>query len=439
MGTLCKIAWRNVWRHGKRTLLTVITMAFGLGLYIAMDSLLKGMDKGGLQNIVELTDSSVRISTKAYEEERRSSPLDYGLSDLAGLESFLLKDPRVVAVSARTRFIGQLSNGVDGIPVSVVALDPEQDSKVYSLPDYVDGSWFGQQGGNQVSASDTANAYNTASGSVTASGRAIVLGRGLAEDLGLKIGDWVVLSARTRYESQNADDFLISGLIDCSEPAINSSGVFVTLADAEGFLDLEGLRTEMGVRMKSRTNLKASMAESDEVAEAIRIGFPGLEAKSFGELGRQFLEIAKMKAKGAGVIIMVILLISGVGIANTVLMSVYSRVREIGVLRAFGLKPKEITRLFLIEGGIIGLIGSLGGVAFGVLIVTYFVKVGLSIDFMGREMAGGMPIWGTLYGEWNPGQMVVAAIFGVVVSLFASRSPARKAGKLEVTNALRFV
>jgi len=304
-------------------------------------------------------------------------------------------------------------------------LDPEKDGKVYSLPDYVDGSWFGQNGGVSASASEYA--------------RTIVLGRGLAGDLGLKIGDWVVLSARTRYESQNADDFLISGLIDSSEPAINSSGVFVSFADAEDFLDLEGLRTEMSVRMKGRTNLKDAMAESDGLAEAIRAGFPNLEAKSFGEVGRQFLEIAKMKSKGAGVIILVILLISGVGIANTVLMSVYSRVREIGVLRAFGLKPKEIARLFLIEGGIIGLIGSLGGVAFGLLIVTYFVKVGLSIDFMGREMAGGMPIWGTLYGEWNPGQMIVAAIFGVAVSLFASRSPARKAGRLEVTNALRFV
>jgi len=435
MGTLFKIAWRNVWRHGKRTLLTVITMAFGLGLYIAMDSLLKGMDKGGLKNIVELTDSSVRISTKDYEEERRSSPLDYGLTDLPALETFILKDPRVVAVTVRTRFIGQLSNGIDGIPVSVVALDPEKDGKVYSLKDYVEGSWFGQEGGAQVPASSTAGTTATSA----TFGRSIVLGRGLAEDLGLRIGDWVVLSARTRYESQNADDFLISGLVDSSEPAINASGVFVSLADAEDFLDLEGLRTEMSVRMKARTNLKDSMAESDDLAERIRNGFPGLEAKSFGEVGRQFLEIAKMKSKGAGVIILVILLISGVGIANTILMSVYSRVREIGVLRAFGLKPKEITRLFLIEGGIIGLIGSLGGVAFGLLIVTYFVKVGLSIDFMGREMAGGMPIWGTLYGEWNPGQMVVAAIFGVVVSLFASRSPARKAGRLEVTNALRFV
>ena len=56
MGTLFKIAWRNVWRHGKRTALTIVTMAFGLGLYIGMDSILKGMDQGGLDNIVNLTD-----------------------------------------------------------------------------------------------------------------------------------------------------------------------------------------------------------------------------------------------------------------------------------------------------------------------------------------------------------------------------------------------
>ena len=84
MGTLFTIAWRNVRRHARRTALTVITMAFGLGLFIAMDSMLKGMDRGGLENIVKLTDSSVRVSTKAYEAERRGAPLDYGLSDPKG-------------------------------------------------------------------------------------------------------------------------------------------------------------------------------------------------------------------------------------------------------------------------------------------------------------------------------------------------------------------
>lgn len=417
MGTLFRIAWRNVGRHGKRTALTVITMAFGLGMYIGVGSMLKGMDRGGLENILTLTDSSVRISTKAYEEERRSSPLDYGLPEPAALEAAVRKDARVQATTFRTRFIGQLSNGRDSIPVMAVAVDPAGDADVFELEKFTVGSWFAGKEERQI-----------------------VLGRVLAKDLGVKVGDWVTFAARTRYEAQNADDFIVAGLIDSSEPSLNSSGVFISFADAENFLDLEGLRTEMAVRMADRVNLKDLMADSDDLAAAVSARFPALAAKSFGEVGRQFLEIAKVKSKGTGVIILIILLIAGVGIANTVLMSVYSRVREIGVLRAFGLTPKAISRLFLIEGGLIGLIGSLAGVVVGIGFTAYLVYVGFPLDTMMGEGANfGMPIWGTLYGEWDVPSMVQAAVFGVLVALLASRSPAKKASKLEVTDALRFV
>jgi putative ABC transport system permease protein len=416
MGTLFKIAWRNVWRHGKRTALTIVTMAFGLGLYIGMDSLLKGMDQGGLDNIVNLTDSSVRISTIEYEKERRSFPLEFGIPDPDGLQAFLMDDQRVMATASRTRFIGRMSNGVDAIPVMAVALDPVQDAKVFRLPEHVEGTWFGNGGNRQV-----------------------VMGYKLARDLGLQLGDWVTLAARTRWDAQNADDFVIVGLINSTEPTINSSGVYISFADAEDFLELDGLRTEVVVRTEHRVNLKDSMADSDLLADAIVVAYPGLDAMSFGEVGRQFLELAKVKSKSIGMIIGIIMLIAGVGIANTVLMSVYSRIREIGVLRAFGFKPKDISRLFMIEGGIIGFVGAMAGVTFGILLDAYFIYVGYPVESMIGEIDMGLPVWGNLYGEWNPDQMVFAAVFGILVALFASRSPARKAARLEVTNALRFV
>ncbi len=416
MGTLFKIAWRNVWRHGKRTSLTIITMAVGLGMYVSMDSLLRGMDRGGLDNIINLSDSSVRVTTAQYEEERGSYPLDYGLEDLAGLKASISKDPRVVAVAERTRFVGSMSNGTDAIPVLAVAVDPVADATVFTLKEFIEGSWFGDGGE-----------------------REIVLGTGLAADLGLVLGDWVTLSARTRYEAQNADDFRIVGLVNSTEPNINNSGVFVEFADAEDFLELDGLRTELVVKMEHRVNLKDAMADSDSLAASLESGNPDLSAQSFGEVGRSFLELAKAKSKSIGMIIFVMMLIAGVGIANTILMSVFSRIREIGVLRAFGFTPKEISRLFLIEGGILGFVGSLAGVVVGLGLDLYMIYVGFDLNSMMSGIDMGMPIWGTLRGEWNPVQFVVIMVVGVIVALISSRAPAKRASKLEVTNALRFV
>ncbi|HRS05122.1 MAG: ABC transporter permease [Spirochaetota bacterium] len=415
--TLATIAWRNVWRHGKRTALTVITMAFGLGLYIGMDSILKGMDRMGLENMMELSDSSVKITTRTYDEESQSLPLDYGIPDVGAVEALLKKDPRVLGTAPRLRFVGQLSNGKDSLPVQLIAIDPERDDQVFSLAKYRIGTALTVHGDEPV----------------------IMLGKKLAAELGLELGSWVTLSARTRYDSQNAQDFQVVALLDTPDPTINNGNGYISFSAAEPFLDLEGLRTELAVRMEKRINLKDAMKDSDEVAALVNANFPELSAKSFGEIGRQFLELSKAKSKGAGMIIFIMMIIAGVGIANTVLMSVYSRIREIGVLRAFGLTAKDIRRLFLLEGGLIGLVGSLAGLLFGIMLDAYFIFWGMPLDAMMGNIDMGLPVGGNLYGEWNPDQMVVAVIIGILIALYASRSPAKRAGKLEVTNALRFV
>lgn len=419
MNTLFKIAWRNVWRHWKRTVITLITMTVGLGVFVAMDSMLKGMDAAGLESIINLSDSSLRISTVAYESERGSFPLDYGISSVEMLEKNLLQKPRVVAVAPRTRFIGELSTGIDSIPVMAVAVDPIKDAEVFTLREHIEGSWL--------------------DGRIDENGEAhIVLGYKLARDLGVGLGDYITLYARTRYESQNADDFLVIGLLSTDDPNINFNGVYISFTDADPFLDLEGLRTEVTVRMEKRVNLKDSMADSDKLAAEIASEYPELEPLSFGEIGRSFLELAAMKSKFSILMVLIILLIAGVGIANTLLMSVYSRILEIGVLRAFGFKPKEIRLLFIIEGAIIGVVGSFAGMGFGVYLDFLLIRYGFPMSAFMGDTNMGIPLGDVLYGEWNPSVIVVAGILGIIIAIIASRSPAKRAAKLEVTEALRF-
>ncbi|TCW60717.1 FtsX-like permease family protein [Treponema sp. J25] len=412
---LWKIAWRNVWRHGKRTALTIVTMTFGLGLFIWMDSMLKGMDRVGLENIINLTDSSLKITTRQYEEEGGYS-LDYGIDRLQEVESALKEDPRVLAVTTRTRALGQLSNGRDATPVLITVIDPEKDRRVYTLGEYIEGSWFPQD----VAAP-------------------IIVGKALATELGVGLGDWITLAGRTRWEAHNARDFQIVGLLHAPEPSLNKGTVFIPFSVGEDFLELEGLRTEISVRMEKRTNLAWAMADSDELARKIEERFPELRAKSFGEVGRAFLELSKAKSKGASIIILVVLLIGGLGIANTILMSVFSRIKEIGVLRAFGLNPRQIRRLFMIEGAIIGLVGSASGLLFGLLLDLQLIVYGFPLDAMMGNIDMGLPLSGNLYGEWNPDAFVVALSLGFLLAIMASWGPAKRASKMEVTDALRFV
>lgn len=419
METLWKIAARNVLRHKRRTLITGIVMTMGIGMFIVMDSMLIGMDRLTIDNMVDYTESFMKIRTPEYVNNLQGTPLDYGIPDPeSAMKAALAADRRVTAAAPRSRFVANVSNYEDMLPTIATVVDPARDGAVFQLADSMAaGAWL-----------DTA-----APGSV-------VLGEGLAEELSLEVGDYVVVSASTAYENVNADEYLVAGLVSSPMPEINDGGLFMTFSTADELLGTSGFVSEIVVATERMPNLKALLAASSEIAAKTAKTLPGLRVDPLTELAKDYLAMRAMKGKGSYFIIMVVLLIAAVGIVNTILMSVYARIREIGVLKAYGMSPKDIRRLFTLEGIIIGVVGSAGGVLFGTALVWWMSTSGMPMGaFVGKVDMGGLPLSGTLYGEWNPGSMVFGFVFGLVVAFIAARIPAKRASKMEVTDALRFV
>ncbi len=418
MNTIVRIALRNVIRHKRRALITAITMMVGIGFFIGLDSVYNGMDRLSIDNMINLRDSSVKIFTFAYDADRESFPLDKGIADPTALAVSLKRDPRVTAVTERTRFLAQAGNYRDTMYVVGTVVDPQEDPRVFSLKDALIGSWLasGAEGDRQI-----------------------VVGKELADRLGLKLGDAVVLAASTRYEAQNADEFTIVGLLSTSDPSLNKGTVFITRTAAEDFLDLGGLVTEMDVRLRPQVNLSGLLSDAALVASSVTTGNPGLVAYPFQELNKGSLSVLKQKRVWGYMIMLFILLISSVGIVNTVLMSVYERIREVGILRALGFRGREVRLMFILEGFFVGCIGSLLGAGLGILINCYSIYVGFPLQGLGADTGASFAFWGTLRGEWNPGSILFAVVFGMVVAVIASAIPARKAARMTATAALRFV
>jgi ABC-type lipoprotein release transport system permease subunit len=148
-------------------------MAFGLGIFIWMDSIMKGMDRMGLESIIEYTDSSLRITTDAWAEEFRGAPLDYGIEGIIeDMRTFLANQEGVLETSERTRFTGELSNGYDGIPVLAIAVDPGPDERVFSITDNITGRWLSSEAQSETMSDP----------------RELVMGYLLAEKLGFLLG-----------------------------------------------------------------------------------------------------------------------------------------------------------------------------------------------------------------------------------------------------------
>ena len=384
-------------------------------LFIVMDSIMAGMDRGAIDNMVALKTAAIRLQTPQYAEEQDALPLKYGIGSFDSIRAVLLEDKRIKGVTGRTRFIGQMSIYTDMKPVIGTVIDPATDSTVFTLREYVEGAYFSDE--NE---------------------REILLGKDLAGELGLKVGDYVTLYAMTRYDAHNADDFRVAGLIATTDPVINGSGVFISQTGANSFLDLESLRTDMMVGVHRKVNLGDFLKEIKSVQASIHAAYPGLVAQNVLEQEAGFFEIAKSKRGFGMMFLAVILLIAGVGIFNTVLMSVYERIREIGVLRAFGLKQGEMTRLFLLEGAVTGILGVVLGLVLGTVANMLLVKYGYPLDKIAGDAMGDLPIWGTIYGEWNFRVWFAVSLFAIVVSTIAGYIPARKAGSMEIIATLRF-
>jgi putative ABC transport system permease protein len=211
-------------------------------------------------------------------------------------------------------------------------------------------------------------------------------------------------------------------------------------ADARTFLGEELPVTEIDASAPRVASLDAELAGSAKAATLVKAALPSLSVDPVGEFAKDYLALRQSKSKGSLILVAMILLIAAVGIVNTILMSVYSRIREIGVLRAYGMTPKDIRRLFTREGIIIGAFGSIAGLVLGAFIVYFFMTIGIPLSkIFGNLDLGAIPMNAVMRGEFRPSAFVLGFLFGVIVAWIAARIPAKRAGRLEPTDALKFV
>ena len=415
MGALWRIALRNTLRHKRRTIITAVVMTAGISSFIAFDSIIAGMDRMAIDNMEAYTVSSLKLRSPTYVEDMAANPLDKPLprpeEALAALAS------RGISATPRIRFVARASNYEDSIPILADAVDPVLDRKVFKVAESLrEGAWLGGP-------------------------KSVVLGAALAEELGLEVGDTVLVSAQTVNDATNADEYAVAGLVSTPASEINRSGLFMSLADARELLATGGeagaLVTELDAALPRAPTLAQAIRRGDETAASLRAALPGLRIDPISFLASDYLNLRNAKSKYSYILVVVVLLIAAVGIVNTILMSVYSRVREIGVLRAYGMTPRDVSRMFLLEGLAVGLVGSILGSGLGALLDLLMIAKGFDMSFFAERM-GSIPIGGILRGEWNPGAIVFGFLFGLLVSLAAAQVPARKAARMEPTAALRF-
>jgi ABC-type lipoprotein release transport system permease subunit len=248
------------------------------------------------------------------------------------------------------------------------------------------------------------------------------------------IGDRVTLVGRATHQQMRRRTMTIVGIYDLGIPDVEKSLVYVSLLEAQTLFDLRDQATEVAIYLER-------VGQEPPVVETLQAALPGYEVDAWDTLDPSAKQMMELEAQIMDMFGLVILLIAGVGILNLMLMVVFERTREIGLLAAMGLKRRETVALFLLEGVLIGMLGALAGSVLGGAVGAYYGRVGF--DFMALyggvdvgEYSGLIGLMGVRIGI---GVLVERALTVGVIAALASLYPAWQASKREPAEALHYV
>ncbi|HHD83130.1 MAG TPA: ABC transporter permease, partial [Bacteroidetes bacterium] len=371
IGKIFSLASKNVFRARTRTLITIFAYAFGIGMYILMDGLLGGAYKDSVKNIVQKDIGNIKVFSKGYDINKIvPDPEDY-FDEKVYREIFNKYEYSV----RELQFLTTIVSGEQQYAGVVRGVNPKSANKVFNYKtDVKVGAWLDSLPDDEV-----------------------VMGELLAKVLKLKVGDNFVIIYRNRDGNYDAYDFTVGGLIYTGNPNVDRVDVFMKLEKAQEIMGAQGLVSDIAIR----TNDKGAV-------ERIRRDCGGdLTVYTWEDLSQDFLNINKTKQISSAVLIMMIVIVAVIGIFNTILLGMFERQIEVGTLKALGMSEKEINLLFVIEGGIIGLLGSVVGIITGVILNIPFVTIGISLKGF-ENMDIGYPVEAVFRSTWNPGSMIFA-------------------------------
>jgi ABC-type lipoprotein release transport system permease subunit len=415
MGKLLIMAWRNVWRNWRRTVIAGIAIALGLTFMLVYDGFLGGMNEALYGNTVKLQGGHVQVHAPGYREKINRSPL-LPLANPGALAQAAAAQPEVVTVAQRIKTGGMVSSREGTVPVAIIGIQPEQETPAVSMvaENVVEGRYL--QGDDED---------------------VLLIGAALARRLDVGVGDRVTLVGRATHQQMRRRTMTVVGIYDLDIKPIEEGIVYVSLLEAQTLYDLRDQATEVGVYL-------AAVGQEAALVERLQPIMPGYEVDAWDTLDPTIKELMAIEDQIMGAFGLIILSIAGIGILNLMLMAVFERTREIGILGSMGLKQRETMLLFLLEGVLIGLLGALIGCLLGGLIGAYFSRVGIDImSVYGADLSDISEFMGLLgdrlYFRIGIDVFVERALTVAIIAALASIYPAWQAAKQEPAEALHYV
>jgi len=414
MGDIFKMAIRNLWRYKRRTLLTSALICLGVVAVLLFMSV-----SGSFKNMMigQITDSmlgQIQIHARGYLSSIESLPLDRNMppSQVAAAVNVLEDIPAVESFSERLRLGAMFSNFTETTNIRLNAVNPEQELKTVPMLK------------KRIMQGDSKGLLKKGE---------IVVPELIARGLKVKIGDTIVLVATNQDGSVNGQPFVVRSVLEGISGPGGRDGL-IHIDDARSLLRLSGNAvSEIAVRLTDMDELDLVQAQLVSELGSLKNdkGMPVFEIHPWQKL-TPFFNIARMIDLMTLFIKIMLVAIVLVSIMNVMIMAVYERINEIGTIAAIGTVPGRILSLFVAEGFLLGVLGTLAGVIISVTSIALLNVTQLSFDF-GRQK--GLVLAPTLHVQ------DILLVMGIVIAIavLASLQPAWKASRMDPITALRHV
>jgi len=409
-----RIAFRNLMRYKRRTLLTSLLITLGLLMVILFSGLAGSFKTMMVGQITDSNLAQMQIHKKGYVSSIDTMPLHLTLNtkEYKTIEQILRENPDISAYAPRIKLSAMLSNFVDTTNVRLNAIDPQ--SEITVCPDVMERMKFSSSPPLDILLNEGE----------------VIIPQNLASGMNIKIGDSVVLVANNKDGSVNGLNFVVKGIIESVLGPQGKEG-YMHINDARSLLRMEEPEViEVAVRIKKFDKLDAVYEDIGSALAAYKNkkDKPVFEIHTWEELS-PFSNISRMIDLMALTMKLIMIAIVLISILNVMIMSVYERVREIGTMSAIGTSPGKIMGLFLAEGFSLGIMSVLAGNIIGIIgiYILNIYKISFSFGRMDNLL---------LSPSISLSELAWVSAIVLMVSVFASIQPAHKASKLEPVDAL---
>jgi ABC-type lipoprotein release transport system permease subunit len=407
---LLKLAWRNMWRNWRRTGIATIAIVLGLLLLVFMDGLYGGYDEAVFANAVRLYGGNLQIHAPGYRERAHRMPL-LPLDDPDQVVQTAMENPEVLLASKRIRTTGLIKEGGKIYPVSITGLEPSVEAPTSLIAENIVAGRFLHGDDEDM----------------------ILIGRVMADELGVGVGDRITLAGKSKNESIRQRTMTIAGLFNLGLPDAEKGLVFISLAEAGSLFNLRDQATEVAISLHT-------VGIEDQVISELAPALPGYEVDSWLTLNPEFAQVMDLSVLATAIFGFIVVAMACIGILNLMMMAVFERTREMGVLAALGMKGRQVMGLFLLEGGMIGAVGALVGCTLGWLAMLAFNMSG-GYDMSSFTSAGEVyALMGdAFYATIDPLSIARMGLILVVMAVLASLIPAWQAAQKEPAESLHHI